>query len=116
MKDLSYYMGLDYKIEIIPDTEEGGYALQCPELPGCMTCADTIQQGIDMLEDAKKTWFTTCLSEGIQIPEPTNIDDYSGQFKLRMPKSLHKELAERSKAEGISMNQYCVYLLSHNTM
>ncbi|MCI8980594.1 MAG: toxin-antitoxin system HicB family antitoxin, partial [Clostridia bacterium] len=41
---------------------------------------------------------------------------YSGQFKLRMPKSLHKELAERSKAEGISMNQYCVYLLSHNTM
>lgn len=116
MKDLSYYMGLDYKIEIIPDTEEGGYALQCPELPGCVTCADTIQKGIDMLEDAKKAWITTCLEEGMEIPEPMNVDDYSGQFKLRMPKSLHKELAERSKAEGISMNQYCVYLLSHNSL
>ena len=28
------------------------------------------------------------------------------QIRLRMPKSLHKLLAERSKQEGISMNQY----------
>lgn len=114
MKDLNYYMGLDYKIEIIPDNEEGGYALRCPELSGCVTCAENIQEGIKMLEDAKKCWFTTCLEDGIEIPEPKNTEEYSGQFKLRMPKSLHRELAERSKKEGISMNQYCVYLLSHN--
>ena len=46
-------------------------------------------------------------------PEPEN-DKYSGQFKLRIPKSLHKLLAEHSKREGISMNQYCMYLLSRN--
>ena len=115
MKDLDYYMGLDYKIEIIPDNKEGGYALHCPDLVGCATCADTIEEGLRMLEDAKKEWFVACLEDGIEIPEPSSIDDYSGQFKLRMPKSLHKELAERSKAEGISMNQYCVYLLSRNS-
>lgn len=114
MKDLNYYMGLDYKIEIIPDIEEGGYALHCPELPGCITCAATIEEGLEMLEDAKKCWFTACIEDNVAIPEPTTIENYSGQFKLRMPKSLHKELAERSKQEGISMNQYCVYLLSHN--
>jgi predicted HicB family RNase H-like nuclease len=48
----------------------------------------------------------------MDIAEPDNLDNYSGQFKLRIPKSLHKELAEQSKREGISMNQYCVYLLS----
>lgn len=116
VKDLDYYMGLDYKIEIIPYTEEGGYALRCPELPGCVTCSETIQEGIQMLEDAKKSWFTACIEDGIDIPEPINIEAYSGQFKLRMPKSLHKELAERSKKEGVSMNQYCVYLLSHHAM
>lgn len=116
VKDLDYYMGLDYKIEIIPDNEEGGYALRCPELPGCATCAETIQEGIQMLDDAKKSWFTACIDDGIDIPEPTTVDAYSGQFKLRMPKSLHKELAERSKKEGVSMNQYCVYLLSHHAM
>jgi predicted HicB family RNase H-like nuclease len=42
------------------------------------------------------------------------LDDYSGQFKLRIPKSLHKALAEHSRREGISMNQYCLYLLSKN--
>ena len=30
-------------------------------------------------------------------------------IKLRIPKSLHKSLSEHSKAEGISMNQYCLY-------
>lgn len=113
MKDLNYYMGLNYKIEIIEDREDGGYVFACPELEGCMTCAEDIEQGIKNIEDAKKNWFLACIEDGIDIPEPTSIDDYSGQFKLRMPKSLHKELAQKSKQEGVSMNQYCVYLLSH---
>jgi len=112
-KDLNYYMGLNYKIEVIEDKDEGGYTLSCPELKGCITCADTIQQGVEMIEDAKKSWFTACLEEGIPIPEPNGINEYSGQFKLRIPKSLHKTLADRSRQEGISMNQYCLFLLSN---
>ena len=52
--------------------------------------------------------------ENIDIPEPDTLDNYSGQFKLRMPKSLHKSLANHALREGISMNQYCLYLLSKN--
>lgn len=52
--------------------------------------------------------------EGIEIPEPDSLEAYSGQFKLRIPRSLHRSLAEHSQREGISMNQYCVYLLSKN--
>ncbi len=114
MKDLNYYMSLNYKIEITEDKQEGGYILSCPELPGCITCSETLSDGIKMLEDAKKCWFTACIEDGLVIPEPKSLDEYSGQFKLRIPKSLHKELAERSQREGISMNQYCVYLLSRN--
>lgn len=111
-KDVEYYMGLSYRVEIIEDKDEGGYALRCPELPGCITCADTIEEGIRMIEDAKRCWFTACLEDGVPIPEPARLEDYSGQFKLRLPKSLHKLLAQRSSEEGVSMNQYCVYLLS----
>ena len=50
----------------------------------------------------------------IAIREPHELDSYSGQFKLRIPKSLHRRLAEQARQEGISMNQYCVYLLSRN--
>ena len=113
MKNLDYYMNLSYKIEITADKIDGGYVFSCPELDGCVTCADTMQEGLENLEDAKRCWLTACIESGAEIPEPTSIDDYSGQFKLRIPKSLHMELAQKSKQEGISMNQYCVYLLSH---
>lgn len=113
MKDLNYYMSLNYRVEFLKEEEGDGYVLHCPELPGCITCAETIHEGLKLLEDAKRNWFSACIEDGINIPEPTGINDYSGQFKLRMPKSLHKELAQKSKQEGISMNQYCVYLLSH---
>lgn len=56
----------------------------------------------------------SAIEDGTEIPEPLNQDDYSGQFKLRIPKSLHQSLAEHARQEGISMNQYCIYLLTKN--
>lgn len=114
MKTLDEYMKLPYRMEIIPDTEEGGYVVSFPELPGCLTCADTLEQAAVNGEGAKKEWLITAMEEGIEIPEPVSLDDYSGQFKLRIPKSLHHALAVHAKEEGISMNQYCVYLLTKN--
>ena len=105
IKDLNYYLGLPYRIEIVKEQEEGGYVLHCPELPGCITCGETVQEGLEMLEDAKKCWFTACLEDGVPIPEPARLEDYSGQFKLRLPKSLHKQMAQRSSEEGVSKNQ-----------
>lgn len=101
-------------MELIPDTAEGGYAVRFPELPGCVTCGDTMESTIKNAEDCKREWISAAIEEGIAIPEPMPEDDYSGQFKLRIPKSLHRSLAEHSKAEGISMNQYCLYLLAKN--
>ena len=111
-KTLEYYMRLPYRVEVVEDRDEGGYALRCPELPGCMTCGETVSEGYAALEDAKRAWFAACLEDGVAIPEPVRLEDYSGQFKLRLPKSLHKRLAEKAGEEGVSMNQYCVYLLS----
>lgn len=114
MKTIDDYMKLPYKIELIPDVEEGGYAVSCPELPGCLSCGDSVKEAMDNIEEAKRTWLEAALEDGVVIPEPSDIEDYSGQFKLRIPRSLHKQLAEHSKREGISMNQYCLYLLSMN--
>lgn len=114
MKTLEEYMQLAYRMEIIEDKAEGGYVVSFPDLPGCVTCGDTIPSALENAQDAKRVWLDAAIEDGIEIPEPGSINEYSGQFKLRMPKSLHKLLAEHSKREGISMNQYCVYLLSHN--
>ena len=107
-------MRLPYRMEVIPDTAEGGYAVRFPELPGCLTCGATLEEAVRNAEDCKRAWLMAALEDGTPIPEPASEDEYSGQFKLRIPKSLHKSLAEHSKAEGISMNQYCLYLLTKN--
>lgn len=114
MKTLEEYMALPYKMEIVPDSEEGGYVVSYPELPGCMTCADTLEKAVEAANDAKREWLSAMIEEGGNIPEPVSASDYSGQFKLRIPKSLHQSLAVHAKEEGISMNQYCLYLLSKN--
>ena len=46
MRTVDEYMKLPYKMEIIPDTEEGGYAVSFPDLPGCLTVGDTIEEAI----------------------------------------------------------------------
>ena len=111
MKTIEYYMNLRYKMEIVADPE-GGYVASFPDLPGCLSCGETMSAAAANLLDAKKAWLEAAIAEGVEIREPSEQQVYSGQFKLRVPKTLHRTLAEQARREGISMNQYCVYLLS----
>ena len=114
MKTINDYMSMNYRMEIVEDKDEGGFVVSFPELPGCITCGNTIESAVANAIDAKKAWLETAIEEGIQIQEPDDLEEYSGQFKLRIPRSLHRSLSEHSKREGISMNQYFLYLLSKN--
>ena len=115
MRTIDEYMKLPYPVELIPDTDEGGFTVAIPSLPGCLSVGETVEDAYRNIEDAKREWIVAAMEDGIAIPEPDSIDDYSGQFKLRIPKTLHRQLALQSKREGVSMNQYCVYLLSQNS-
>lgn len=65
MKKLNDYMALSYRMEIVEDKDEGGYVLSYPDLPGCITCGDTVQDAIINAQDAKKAWLEAALEEGI---------------------------------------------------
>ena len=117
MRTIEEYMALPYRMEIVPDVEEGGFTAWYPDLPGCLTCAETLEGVIANAQDAKRAWLEAALAEGTEIAEPSREmvpSDYSGQFKLRLPRSLHRSLSMHARQEGISMNQYCLYLLAKN--
>ena len=114
MKTLNDYLAMSYRLEIVRDDAEGGFVASYPDLPGCITCGETEEEAVKNALDAKKVWLEAALEDGLAIPAPDSLEAYSGQFKLRLPRSLHRALAEHSQREGISMNQYCVYLLSKN--
>jgi len=54
------------------------------------------------------------LEDGVAIPLPQAMrrGKFSGKFALRLPKSLHAELAQAAECEGVSLNQYMVTLLA----
>ena len=106
------YMNMPHKIELVPDLDEGGYSAYYPELPGCMTCADSLVELEAMLIDCKRVWIEDAIKSGKEIFVPIE-EEYSGQLRLRMPSSLHKRLAGHAKEEHISLNQYCIYLLTN---
>ena len=71
-KTLDYYLSLPYRIEIIPgDADEGGFSAFLPELPGCMTQAETWAELGEMIEDAKRGWLEVALELGMEISEPS---------------------------------------------
>jgi len=107
-KDLKYYVSLPYRVEIYPEPDGSGYTAEVPDLPGCLTCADTLAELEEMIKDAKQGWLEVALERGVSIPEPSPVFDeaYSGKFLVRMPKSLHRRLAERARREKASLNQF----------
>lgn len=108
-RTLDYYMKLPYKMVVVPDEEEGGYTVFFPDLPGCATCVDSLNEVNKMANDAKKAWIQAAIEDNVTIKEPQ--EEYSGQLRLRMPKSLHRKLSLRASEEGVSLNQLVVYEL-----
>lgn len=111
MKDLNYYLERKYPLVVVQE-DDGSYFVEYPDLKGCFSTGNTLDEAVQLSYDAKKAWIETAIDENIDIPTPKTTNEYSGNFKLRMPKSLHKLLADAAKDEGVSMNQYCVYILS----
>ena len=109
-KNLQYYATLPYEISVIP-SPEGGYVATIPDLPGCITQGDTRLEVLEMIEDAKLCWLEAALDMGQPIDEP-DFDRYNGRLNLRIPKSLHRKLAENAKLEGVNLNQLAIYLIA----
>lgn len=108
------YLHLPYSIEVVRDEGEGfsGWFARVVELPGCMTQAETLEELEGMIQDAMRAWIETALEDGAPIPEPRKEEAYSGKFVVRIPKSLHRDLAEAAEKEGVSLNTYVNSALS----
>jgi predicted RNase H-like HicB family nuclease len=110
-RPLNDYLALQYPFNVLADPD-GGYVIVFPDLPGCMTQAETIDEIPQVAEEARRLWIETAYEDGEEIPLPSYPEEYSGKFVLRLPRSLHRRLAEAAAREGVSLNQYVVSLLS----
>jgi len=103
-KPMEYYLGLKYPV-IITTSEDGGYVAEIEDLPGCFTQGETLEEVYANMEEARRLWIDIAYEDGQYIPEPNDKQEYSGNFIVRGPKNLHRELDHIAKREGVSLNQ-----------
>ena len=71
MKTLEEYLKRPYQLVLTPDPDEGGYVASYPDLPGCITCAPTVEAAIAAASDAKENWLVAAILDGVTVKEPT---------------------------------------------
>jgi antitoxin HicB len=111
VKPLEYYLELNYPVTLYR-AEEGGFAAEIEDLPGCLTQGETIEEVTENIEEARQLWIKAAYEDGVEIPIPRTDEEYSGRFLVRIPKSLHRRLAEQARYEGVSLNQHVESMLS----
>ena len=70
MKTIEDYLRLNYTMEVIKDPDEGGFVVSFPELPGCLTCGQSLESALANALNAKKSWLEAALEDGLVIQEP----------------------------------------------
>lgn len=96
-----------YARRLVPD-ETGGYVASIQEFPGCVAEGDTPDAAIQNLDKAAASWVQVALSNGYEIRDPVSFHGYSGKIALRIPRGLHKQVAELAELEESSINQLLV--------
>jgi antitoxin HicB len=104
-----------YPAQVFWNDSDKGFVAVATDLPGCSAFGQTQQEALDELQDAIQAWIEAAHAAANPIPAPSvPVADHqhSGKVLLRMPRRLHAQLAQSAKQEGVSLNQYIVYLLS----
>ena len=115
-KPLADYLAMQYPFKVVAESD-GGYFIEFPDLPGCMTQVQRAEEIGPMAEEIRTLWLETEYKRGADIPAPSAPEEYSGKFVVRLPKSLHRRLVESAELDGVSLNQFVVMLLERgNTL
>ena len=103
-----------YPIEVFWSDEDEGFIAVAPDLPGASAWGKTESVAIQELHTVIELWVKAARKVGNLVPKPSDRTDanYSGKFLMRVPRRLHAELAQAAKAQGVSLNQYVLYVLT----
>ena len=104
-----------YPVELHWSAEDAGWIATFPDLPGCSAWGVTEAEALIESQAAAAAWLKACKAAGNPIPEPSPLAEdasYSGRFVMRIPKRLHADLAKSAKRQGVSLNQYVLFLLT----
>lgn len=101
-----------YERKAFYSKEDGGWIAVAPELPGCSAFGKTSAKALKELETAIELWLETAKTKDWSVPKPLAGREPGGRILLRLPRELHQDYLGLAAEEGVSLNQYMLYVLA----
>jgi predicted RNase H-like HicB family nuclease len=96
-------------LEPLPDDDGGGWLATVPDLPGCMSDGDSQEEAAHNVRDAIVFWMEAAEDLQRAVPAPGSA---RGEWRQRVPKTLHEKLRCLAEAEGVSLNALVTSVLA----
>lgn len=96
-----------YSRQVFYSERYEAFVATSPEFPGVSSFGPTADEALDELDTALELGIETNQEEGWPLPEPAELPTMSlpsGEFRLRLPRTLHARLTQQAKLEGVSAN------------
>lgn len=65
---------MHYPVAIENGTDTEAFGVVVPDLPGCFSAGDTLEEALIQTEEAITGWIETALDAGLEIPKPSSIE------------------------------------------
>ncbi len=101
-----------YRILVEWSDEDQAFIARVPALPGCLAHGATAEKAAHEAEVAAGLILDVMKEDGKRPPPLDAVADYSGQLRLRLPKSLHAAVSQMATAEGVSINTFMLSLIA----
>ncbi len=100
-----------YQFTVRPLSKEegGGYLVEYPDIPGCMSDGETIEEAIAHGREALRDCVAVLQESGRKVPKP-GVE--AAQWRQRLPRTLYAKLTAQAETEGVSINSFVTAIIA----
>ena len=100
-----------YQFTVRPLSKEegGGYLVEYPDIPGCMSDGETIGEAIANGREALRDCMEVFKESNRKVPTPS-IE--AAQWRQRLPRTLYSKLTRQAESEGVSINSFVTAIIA----
>ena len=100
-----------YQFTVRPLSKEegGGFLVEYPDIPGCMSDGETVEEAIANGREALRDCIDVFRETGRKLPKPS-VE--AAQWRQRLPRTLYSKLTKQAEAEGVSINSFVTAIIA----
>lgn len=103
-----------YQYQVVFSEEDVCFIATVAEFPYLTADGSTQAAALDELRAVVSDAVDILESEGKKVPDPISEREYKGNISLRLMPETHRQLAERARVAGCSLNQFLTSLIEKN--